>query len=80
MALLLASLLLLACGRRPSRRLQTVVSVRDETVVVHYEDGRQIEVLNDMNYDLVAGQEVKVVENCDGRLHVAAAYAYAHGD
>jgi hypothetical protein len=72
----LALLFVLGCGDSSNRRrLQTVVDVRDQSVVVRYEDGRQVEVLNDMNWDLTTGQEVKVVENCDGRLHVAAAYA-----
>lgn len=59
----------------PRRQTQTVVKVGESTVVVRYEDGRLAEVLNDMNYDLIPNQEVKVVENCDGHLHVVAAYA-----
>jgi hypothetical protein len=59
------------CGSR--NETQTVVKVRAGTVVVRYEDGRLAEVENDMGYELVAGQEVKVVENCDGALHVAMA-------
>ncbi len=59
----------------PRRQTQTVVEVGKSTVVVRYEDGRLAEVLNDMDYDLAPDQEVKVVENCDGHLHVVAAYA-----
>ena len=59
----------------PRRELQTVVKLGTGTVVVRYDDGRLAEVLNDMNYELVADQEVKVVENCDGDLHVVVAYA-----
>jgi hypothetical protein len=51
------------------------VKVRGTNVVVRYEDGRLAEVLNDMGYELAPDQEVKVVENCDGDLHVAVAYA-----
>ncbi len=42
---------------------------------MRYKDGHLAEVLNDMNYDLVKAQEVKVLENCDGYLHVVVAYA-----
>ena len=72
--LLLTAVALSACPD-PRHELQTVVKVRDRTVVVRYEDGRLAEVLNDMDYELAPDQQVKVVENCDGRLHVAVAYA-----
>ncbi len=54
--------------------LQTVVRVEQQRVVVRYSDGKVRKVLNDFGYELSPGQEVKVVENCDGRLHVAVAY------
>lgn len=59
------------CGNR----LQTVVEAREGTVLVRYADGTSAEVLNDMRYELVPGQQVKVTENCDGYPHVAVAYA-----
>ena len=55
--------------------LQTVVETRERTVVVRYEDGRLVEVLNDLRFELAPGQQVKVVGNCDGVPHVVTTYA-----
>ncbi len=67
-------LLLAATAPGCANDLQTVVETRANTVLVRYEDGSLAEVLNDMRYELAPGQQVKVVENCDGQPHVAAAY------
>lgn len=77
-ALLAAGVAALAlCMTAPACRddLQTVVEVRETTVLVRYQDGRMVEVLNDMQYELAPGQQVKVTGNCDGNPHVAVAYA-----
>ncbi|MEZ4649476.1 MAG: hypothetical protein R3E97_11980 [Candidatus Eisenbacteria bacterium] len=71
LSLLCAATLFAGCRNE----LQTVVECSDTTVVVRYENGRLAEVLNDMDYDLEPGQQVKVTENCNGALHVVVAYA-----
>lgn len=75
LAAALGALLLATTAPGCANDLQTVVETRANTVLVRYEDGRLAEVLNDMRYDLAEGQQVKVVENCDGQLHIAVAYA-----
>lgn len=75
LAAALAAPLLAATAPGCGNDLQTVVESRAHTVLVRYGDGTLAEVLNDMQYDLAPGQQVRVVENCDGQPHVAVAYA-----